>query len=50
MARRPMKDVIVLLPGILGSELRQGSRLVWSTSPRGLLTTLATADASARCH
>ncbi|MSU33644.1 MAG: hypothetical protein EXS36_00735 [Pedosphaera sp.] len=31
-ARKPMKDVIVLLPGIGGSVLRKADRDVWALS------------------
>lgn len=33
MAKQPMKDVIVLLPGILGSVLEQDGKEVWAPSP-----------------
>jgi pimeloyl-ACP methyl ester carboxylesterase len=40
--RQPVKDVVVLLPGILGSVLEREGKEVWSLSPgalfRGLLT------------
>ncbi|TVP42843.1 MAG: hypothetical protein EA350_14840 [Gemmatimonadales bacterium] len=42
MPREPMPDVVVLLPGILGSVLRKDGRTVWGFSPgqmgRALLT------------
>ncbi|MFW2380679.1 MAG: esterase/lipase family protein [Acidimicrobiales bacterium] len=42
MAREPMKDVIVLLPGILGSVLQRDGKDVWAMSAgaafRGLLS------------
>ena len=33
MAKQPMKDVIVLLPGILGSVLERDGKEVWAPSP-----------------
>ncbi len=32
---RPMRDLVVLIPGILGSELWKGDRLIWGF-PEGL--------------
>lgn len=40
--REPMSDVIVLLPGILGSELRCGGKTVWGWSGRVLARNLFT--------
>ena len=41
-ARRPMGDVIVLLPGIMGSILRKDGRDVWGLSGAALLNGLKT--------
>jgi lecithin:cholesterol acyltransferase len=41
-ARRPMGDVIVLLPGIMGSILRKDGRDVWGLSGSALLNGLKT--------
>lgn len=38
--RIPLTDVIVLLPGILGSVLRRDGRDLWSTSGRSILAAL----------
>lgn len=35
--RRPMRDVLVVIPGILGSELRQHGRSVWGASASAAL-------------
>ncbi len=32
MARKPMSDVVVLLPGILGSVLSKGGKDLWGLS------------------
>lgn len=39
--RRPMPDVLVLLPGITGSVLRKDGRDVWAPTVQGLLGALA---------
>lgn len=36
MPRSPMSDVIVLLPGIMGSALRKDGKLIWGFSPGAL--------------
>jgi pimeloyl-ACP methyl ester carboxylesterase len=36
----PMRDLIVLLPGILGSELQKGGRSIWGWSGRAVLQNL----------
>ena len=33
MAKQPMGDVVVLLPGILGSVLQRDGKDVWAPSP-----------------
>jgi len=40
MAKRPMKDVIVLLPGITGSVLRKEGKDVWAISPGAVANAL----------
>jgi Lecithin:cholesterol acyltransferase len=42
MPREPMQDVIVLLPGILGSVLKKEGEDVWALSGSGLLRGLCT--------
>ena len=37
MSKRPMKDIIVLLPGIMGSVLERDGKPVWDLSGRALL-------------
>ncbi len=37
MPKNPMRDVIVLLPGITGSVLQKDGRDVWAVSPGGVL-------------
>jgi pimeloyl-ACP methyl ester carboxylesterase len=46
MARDPMPDVIVLLPGISGSRLRRGERTVWGVAASAIGRMLATGGAS----
>jgi hypothetical protein len=41
MSPRPMRDVVVLLPGITGSVLRKGGRDVWAVSAPAALGALA---------
>ena len=36
-ATRPVADLFVLVPGIMGSELRRGRRVVWGLDPRILI-------------
>jgi pimeloyl-ACP methyl ester carboxylesterase len=48
MSREPMQDVIVLLPGILGSVLKKDNRDVWSLSGGALLRGLLTLGDSVR--
>src|SRR5438445_4884699 len=40
--RRPMPDVVVLLPGILGSVLQKDGRDVWSLSSEGVIGAITT--------
>ncbi len=42
MARAPMPDVVVVLPGILGSVLQRDGREIWGMSPGALLRGLVT--------
>ena len=35
-AKKAMDDVVVLLPGILGSVLQLDGKDVWAPSPRGI--------------
>lgn len=37
MSKRPMKDIIVLLPGIMGSVLERDGKPVWDLSGRAML-------------
>jgi pimeloyl-ACP methyl ester carboxylesterase len=48
MARADMPDVIVLLPGILGSVLRKDGRDVWAASAGGVLAGLLSRGQSIR--
>ncbi len=40
MAKEPMKDIIVVLPGILGSVLQKDGKDVWAVSPGAALKAL----------
>lgn len=40
MLRRDMPDLVVLIPGILGSELTRGGKAIWSVSKGGALRAL----------
>jgi triacylglycerol esterase/lipase EstA (alpha/beta hydrolase family) len=44
----PTTDLVVVLPGILGSTLRQNGRLVWAPSAGSALRAIATFGASVR--
>jgi hypothetical protein len=46
--RRPMADIIILLPGLMGSVLRKDGRDVWALSGSALLTGLKTLGGSVR--
>ena len=46
MARAPMSDVIVLLPGILGSELQKNGKTVWGLSAGSVFRALRTVGGS----
>jgi pimeloyl-ACP methyl ester carboxylesterase len=46
MPPRPMRDVMVLLPGITGSVLRKDGREVWAVSPWTALGTVASRGGS----
>jgi len=48
MARHPMPDVIVLLPGIMGSVLRRGNKDVWAASGSAGIQALLSAGDSIR--
>ena len=48
MARADMPDVIVLLPGILGSVLQKDGRDVWAVSPGGVFAGLLSRGQSIR--
>ena len=51
MAKQPLGDVVVLLPGILGSVLQRDGKDVWAPSPgRGRLAGCGRSGAaSSRC-
>ncbi|MEV7440807.1 hypothetical protein AB0O22_06600 [Streptomyces sp. NPDC091204] len=46
MARIPMADVVVLLPGITGSVLKRNGKDVWAPSPSAVLGALASLGGS----
>jgi hypothetical protein len=46
--RRPMRDVVVLLPGIMGSVLRKDQNDVWALSGSALLAGIRSRGASVR--
>lgn len=46
MSREPMRDVVVLLPGILGSVLQRDGRDVWAMSPGVALRALTSLGGS----
>lgn len=48
MSKEPMKDVIVLLPGITGSVLTKDGKEVWGMSPGALFKGLLTGGGSMR--
>ena len=48
MPREPMPDVIVILPGILGSVLEKDGQVVWGFSGRSIATALFTRGAALR--
>lgn len=48
MTRLPMGDVVVLLPGILGSVLERDGRDVWAPTPGGVLRALWTLGRSVK--
>lgn len=48
MPRAPMPDVIVLLPGIMGSALRKDGKLVWGFTPGAMGSALFSAGKSIR--
>ena len=48
MAKQPMGDVVVLLPGILGSVLARDGKEVWAPSPGAIGRALWTLGRSVR--
>jgi hypothetical protein len=46
MPAHPMRDVIVLLPGIMGSVLKKDGKVIWGFSPGSIARTLFTAGHS----
>ena len=46
MAKKPLRDMVVLLPGITGSVLREGNSDVWAISGQALWRWLASAGDS----
>ena len=48
MPKPSLDDVVVLLPGILGSVLRREGKIVWGYSPKTLATALLTGGESLR--
>ena len=48
MPREKMPDVIVLLPGITGSELRKNGKVVWGWSGKAILKNILTAGGQFR--
>jgi hypothetical protein len=48
MSRHKLGDVVILLPGILGSVLEREGKEVWGPSPQGLLRALWTLGRSVR--
>ena len=49
MAKEPMGDVVVLLPGILGSALARDGKEIWAPSPGAIGRALWTLGGSVRC-
>ena len=48
MPKAPMKDVIVLIPGITGSRLKRGERVLWGFAPAVLAKALLTSNSFCR--
>src|SRR5687768_10033189 len=48
MPKAPMKDVIVLIPGITGSRLKRGERVLWGFAPAVLAKALLTSSSFCR--
>ena len=48
MAKEPMGDVVVLLPGILGSALARDGKEIWAPSPGAIGRALWTLGGSVR--
>lgn len=49
MAKKPLRDLAVLLPGITGSVLQKDGSDVWAISARAVCRWLAT-EGAARCR
>lgn len=45
MPKKPMRDLVVVIPGITGSRLKRGERILWGLSPTLLAKALLTNDA-----
>lgn len=48
MPKAPMPDVVVLIPGITGSRLQRGDRILWGFSPAVLAKALLTSSSFCR--
>src|SRR5262245_23859091 len=46
MAKKPLRDMVVLLPGITGSVLQKGKKDVWAISGKAIWRWLASAGGS----
>lgn len=48
MSKQPMKDVVVVLPGILGSALEKDGKTIWDMSPGAAIRALFTLGGSVK--